>query len=74
MAYEQVAGPLGAERGDLLFAKLEYLIHSLWVERKHQKKFADFLIQWDDAPQPQTPEEWLAMVRLINAMAGGKEE
>jgi len=64
MAYEQVAGPLGPERGDILHALEMALMYNAWAASKGKgKKPKDFLPDWDRRAREQTPEDMLGVLR-----------
>jgi hypothetical protein len=70
MAYEQVTGSLGTERGDLQTALLATVMSNLWRSKKTRRfKLREFLPKWHS--RKQTPEDMLAMVKALNAMYGG---
>jgi hypothetical protein len=70
MAYEQVAGPLGPERLDLLHADLMALTFNIWAKKGKEKKPKDFVVDWD-RKKAQSPEDMLAMLRNWTVFAGG---
>lgn len=79
MAYERVAGPLGAARQDALFAQLMTLLANVnRPKNKRPYKTEQFVPKWDpDAPPERKPEmspdEMLRAVRKIHkTMTGGK--
>ncbi|MGH3598935.1 MAG: phage tail assembly protein T [Pseudonocardiaceae bacterium] len=67
MAYEQVAGPLGGERQDLLNAMLTAV-----VARTAGNKLPpeDFMPRWN-APQAQSWQQQKATVMALNRFLGG---
>jgi hypothetical protein len=67
MAYEKLAGPLGAERDDIRHALLMALTHNLWAKRS--KKPDEFLPVWNRTPQ--TPEQ---QQRILQALWGRRDE
>lgn len=71
MAYEQVTGTLGPERDDMLMAMLATVVASPWVGKGKKLKPTDFMPDWDQ--KPQTADQMLNTVRLLNQMLGGKE-
>ncbi|MGH3599815.1 MAG: phage tail assembly protein T [Pseudonocardiaceae bacterium] len=68
-AYEQVAGPLGGERLDLLMAVLAATVANS-AGSKRKMKPADFIPKWDRS-RGQTWQEQLAMVKTMNKRFGG---
>jgi hypothetical protein len=62
LAYEQVAGPIGPERDDILHAVLVALIHNQWAKKSKRPK--DFLPEWDQG-RKQSPDEMLAHLRMF---------
>lgn len=73
MAFEQVYGPLGPERVDLLFAMLMATVANAAPRRKGKSPATpkQFLPRWDQNRPQQTPEEQLALVYQLNAAFGG---
>lgn len=70
IAYEEIAGPLGPERDDILNAILCATIANANRDRKTRKATPkDYLPTWDQAPQ--TADQQLAMLRQLNAKHGG---
>jgi len=57
-AYEQVYGPLGQGRDDILHALLSALIHNMWADKGKGKAPEDFMPQWD-----QSKEDLSAKIR-----------
>lgn len=57
-AYEQVYGPLGAVRDDILMAVMASLVHNVFAEKGKGKAPADFVPVWD-----QKPEDLAAKIR-----------
>lgn len=75
MAYEQVTGPLGSERGDFQAALLATVVaNSLKGKKGRRLRLKDFLPKWHR--RRQTPDQMLAMVKQLNLIYGGstKEE
>ena len=70
MAYEQVAGPLGPERGDFHNARLLTLLHNLYAKKGQGKKVKDFLPEWDKPAQ--SPDQMLWIARTLNRAYGGE--
>ncbi len=69
MAYEQVSGPLGAERADLLIAIVAATVANSAIGRKRRTKPADFLPRWDR--RQQSWQEQLATVQILHRRLGG---
>jgi FtsZ-interacting cell division protein ZipA len=70
IAYEQVTGTLGPERGDMQAALVAAVMHGLWSKKR--RKLKDFLFRWDRG-RKMTTEEMLAQVRALNRLVGGEE-
>ena len=70
-AYEQVEGPLGGPREDVLAAMIASTVHNAAQTKKGKRVTPkDYLPQWDNR-KAQTWEEQLAVVRAINTSLGG---
>ncbi|MDT0568859.1 DUF4035 domain-containing protein [Streptomyces sp. DSM 3412] len=72
-AYEQIAGPLGAVRGDVNAATIASAIVA--VNRgKGQRapKLADFMPRWDRTPVRKSPEELFKAAMVANASLQGR--
>lgn len=69
MAYEKVAGPLGADRGDIHSAVIAATVANVNRGKKPPMKIADFVPDWD--PRPQDWREQLAIVKQLNSAFGG---
>lgn len=61
MAYEQIAGPLGPERADVLHAVHMAMLYNQWAAKGKTKKPRDFLPEWDPRARQQTSEQMLGM-------------
>lgn len=73
MAYEQIAGPLGGERDDILMAVLAAVIANAGRGKKGRRaRPKDFLPTWDRG-QRMSWEDMLAAVRQINTALGGAD-
>ncbi|MFE9737344.1 hypothetical protein [Streptomyces sp. NPDC006477] len=76
MAYEQIAGPLGPERLDLLHAITAATIANT-ARGKDQPPYEprDFLPRWDqDAARPEQDwQQMLAKVKTLNAQMHGTD-
>lgn len=70
MAYEQLTGPIGPERGDVLHGVLAAVVHNSASRRKRKPK--DFIPQWAGRPR-QTWQDMLAAVRTANTALGGRD-
>jgi hypothetical protein len=71
MAYEQVTGPLGTERGDIHTALLATVVaNSLKGKKGRRHKLRDFLPAWHK--RRQSDDEMLAMAKTLNRMHGGR--
>lgn len=74
MAYEQVTGPLGAERDDILMAILAATIaNTNRGKRGRRARPKDFLPTWDQARKVMPWQDMLAAVKRINAQLGGTD-
>ena len=73
MAYEQMAGPLGPARQDILFAQLCAVVANSQRDKKSKKaKPKDFLPDWDKGRgEPQTWQQTKGMAQALNAAFGG---
>lgn len=72
-AYEQVEGPLGGPREDVLAAIIASTVHNTAQSKKGKRVTPkDYLPQWDNR-KSQTWQEQLAAVRAINSVLDGKE-
>ncbi|WTW96608.1 hypothetical protein OG216_26005 [Streptomycetaceae bacterium NBC_01309] len=72
MAYEQVTGPLGPERGDVLHGiQTAAIVNSLRGKRGRRARAQDFVPRWDRAPQDW--ESMLAAVKTMNKALGGSD-
>lgn len=72
-AYEQMAGPLGPERTDILIAQLCAVVANANRGKKGRPaKPKDFLPQWDRRRgEPQSWQQTKSMARMLNAAFGG---
>lgn len=71
-AYEQVEGPLGGPREDVLAAIIASTVHNTAQSKKGKRVTPkDYLPQWDSR-KSQTWQEQLAAVRAINSVLDGK--
>src|SRR5699024_5650184 len=73
MAYEQMTGPLGPERQDILFAQLCAVVANSQRGKKDRKaKPKDFLLDWDRGRgEPQTWQQQKSIAQSLNAAFGG---
>lgn len=71
MAYEQVTGPLGPERFDVLHAIHMAMLYNQWATKGKEKKPKEFLPDWDRKAREQTPEQMLGVFRMWAAATGG---
>lgn len=73
MAYEQLAGPLGPARTDILVAQLCAVVANSQKDKKSKKaKPKDFLPDWDKGRgEPQTWQQTKGMAQALNAAFGG---
>lgn len=71
MAYEQVTGPLGPERFDILHADMMAMLYNPWAKKGKEKKPKDFMPDWDQNKK-QTPMDMLSMLKNWTAFAGGQ--
>ena len=73
MAYEQLAGPLGPARDDILIAQLCAVVANSQKDKKSKKaKTKDFLPEWDKGRgEPQTWKQQKSMAQMLNAAFGG---
>jgi hypothetical protein len=77
MAYEQIAGPLGPERGDYHAAQIAAaVLNAARGKRGRVAQIKDLLIKWDPQARrsrAQDPHEMLRAVKAINRAMGGAE-
>ncbi|HEY5836172.1 phage tail assembly protein T [Streptomyces sp.] len=74
MAYEQITGPLGAARDDLLMSILASVVANAARGKKGQRaRPKDFLPQWDRGRRMGW-QEMLAAVKAINKRMGGTDK
>lgn len=77
IAYERIAGPLGAWRFDVLTAHIVAAITNgfrAFGKQSPIRELKKFLPTWDrKAQSEQTPDEMLEVIRSLNRAAGGKE-
>lgn len=73
MAYEQLAGPLGPARDDVLVAQLCAVVANANRDKKSRKaKPKDFVPEWDKGRgEPQTWQQTRSVARMLNAAFGG---
>jgi hypothetical protein len=77
-AYETVAGPIGQERLDYLFALLQVTIANVNRSKKSRPyKIDQFMPKWDPKPLPErrpemSPEDMLRAAKRINRAMGGR--
>lgn len=73
MAYEQMTGPLGPERMDILAAQLCAVVANANRDRKSRAaKPKDFLPNWDRGKgEPQTWQQTKGIAQALNAAFGG---
>lgn len=73
MAYEQMTGPLGPARTDILFAQLCAVVANAGRDKKSKKaRPKDFLPRWDRGRgESQTWQQQKSMAQLLNAAFGG---
>ncbi|MDX3235649.1 hypothetical protein PV392_08110 [Streptomyces sp. ME03-5709C] len=72
IAYEQITGPLGGARDDLLMSILASVIANTNRGKGRKAKPADFLPKWDRSRRMDW-QEMLAAVRGINRQMGGTD-
>jgi hypothetical protein len=72
MAYEQVTGPFGPERGDLLHGVRASVIANTVASKGRKTKPQDFIPDWDQNKEPDW-EQMLATVRVMNSRFGGQD-
>lgn len=72
-AYEQMTGPLGPERDDILFAQLCAVVANSQKDKKSKKaKPKDFLPQWERTRgERQTWQQHKSIAKALNAAFGG---
>ena len=76
MAYEQVTGPIGPERQDLLFSILAATVSNTARGKGRKAEPKDFLPKWDQGAKRE-PADWqqmLATVKTMNRRMGGTNE
>lgn len=72
MAYEQLTGPLGPDRGDILHG-IRAAVTANAAGRKGRKAVPrDFIPRWDQT-QTASWEDMLATVRAMNSRLGGTD-
>ncbi|MFJ4987891.1 hypothetical protein ACIP9H_29320 [Streptomyces sp. NPDC088732] len=72
MAYEQITGPLGGARDDLLMSVLAAVISNANRGKGRKARPSDFLPKWDRNKRMDW-QDMLAAVRGINAQMGGTD-
>lgn len=74
-AYEQLNGPLGGQRTDVLLAQLCAVVANANRDKKSKKaKPKDFLPQWDNGRgAPQSWQQHKSIAKALNAAFGGAE-
>jgi hypothetical protein len=76
MAYEQVTGPFGPERQDLLFGILTATVsNGSRGKGQRPREPKDFIPKWDQGAKRE-PADWqqmLAQVKAMNARLGGAD-
>lgn len=74
MAYEQITGPIGGEREDILTAILAATVaNTARGKRGRKAKVQDFLPKWDRHKRASW-QDMLATVRQINSALGGTDK
>ncbi|GAA1469981.1 DUF4035 domain-containing protein [Nocardiopsis exhalans] len=72
MAYEQMAGPLGPVRQDVLFAQLCAVVANSQRDKKSRPaKPKDFLPKWEKRGPAQGWQQQKSVARMLNAAFGG---
>lgn len=72
MAYEQMTGPLGPERNDILFAQLCAVVANANRAKGKKARPKDFLPTWDRGRgEAQTWQQQKSMAQALNAAFGG---
>lgn len=72
MAYEQMAGPLGPVRQDVLFAQLCAVVANAQRDKKSKKaQPKDFLPKWEKRGPAQGWQQQKSVARMLNAAFGG---
>lgn len=75
IAYQNLYGPIGPTRFDLLFARLGMDVAAPHMKKGQRPKLKDHLIQWSRNARPRkTGRELLAAVKGIQAGFSGKPE
>jgi hypothetical protein len=72
MAYEQVTGPLGSARHDLLHGIRSSVMANTVAPRGRKTRPQDFIPEWDQNKEPDW-EQMLATVRVMNSRFGGQD-
>ncbi|WP_436772239.1 phage tail assembly protein T [Yinghuangia sp. YIM S09857] len=73
IAYEQITGPLGPERGDVLHGiQTAAVVNALRGKKGRKARGQDFVPKWDRAPQDW--ESMLATVKTMNKALGGADK
>jgi len=73
MAYEQVSGPLGGERDDVLMAILAAVVANGNRGKGRKVKPKDLLPKWDQTKQAMGWQDMLAAVKTLNRSLGGAD-
>lgn len=72
MAYEQMTGPLGPVRQDILFAQLCAVVANSQKDKKSRPaKPKDFLPKWEKRGPAQGWQQQKSMARMLNSAFGG---
>ncbi|MFG2683166.1 hypothetical protein [Streptomyces sp. NPDC048392] len=72
MAYEQLTGPLGPDRGDLLHGIRAAVIANAAGGKGRKAVPKDFIPKWDQT-QSADWQEMLATARVLNSRLGGTD-
>jgi hypothetical protein len=72
MAYEQITGPLGPERGDLLHGVQTAVIANAAAAKGRKAKPKDFIPTWDQRKSSNW-QDMLATARALTSRLGGTD-
>ena len=73
MAYENVAGPIGPERFDVLNAILAATVANTARAKGRKAEPKDFIPEWDQNTPGMGVEEMLAAAKAMNRSLGGTD-
>ncbi|WKV74218.1 hypothetical protein AW27_023540 [Streptomyces sp. PCS3-D2] len=73
IAYEQITGPIGAARDDILMAILAATVSNANRGKGRKARVKDFLPTWDRTRKRMNWQDMLTAVKSINASLGGTD-